>query len=195
MGTLIIKTNLLHRIGNALSLAHLDSFDGKDFYFTCNCGNEFTMRKDNDFISDNQYACFNCKRKSRLAPFVGERYIFKRVKSDAHTAGRPFELDFDWFVEAIHLPCFYCGRRDTNSSTVPSQRAGESLILHFRYNGLDRIRNDIGYTKDNCVPSCFVCNRAKNSLPLGEFLEWIETMVRYRGELVENARTRINRVL
>ena len=180
---MIIKTNLLPKIGNQLPLAHLDSFDGTEFSFTCNCGEPFTMNKSNTFVSKDQYACSNCKRKSRLAPFVGERYIFRRVKSDAATAHRSFELDFGWFSEAIHMPCFYCGRKDINSSTIPSKRKDETLIAHFRYNGIDRIHNDIGYVEENCVPSCIVCNRAKNSMPFDEFIEWIETMVNFRRDL------------
>lgn len=179
---MIIKTDLLNKIGKQLSLAHLDSFDGTDFSFTCNCGVKFTMNKSNSFVSENQYACFNCKRTGRLAPYVGERYVFRRVRSDAATAGREFSIDFDWFVKVCHMPCQYCGRADINSARVPSKRSGEVLIEHFRYNGLDRINNYIGYVQFNCVPSCIICNRAKNSMSYADFMTWIKTVVEYNTE-------------
>jgi len=178
---MIIATYLLPRFGNKLPNAKLVMYNGSDFHFVCNCTQEFSMARGNHFDSPEQFQCRNCKRRGKMAPNVGERYIFRRVKSDAHTADREFELEFDWFVEAIHMPCFYCGRRDINSSVIPSKRKGETLIPHFRYNGIDRIHNEVGYVKDNCVPSCIVCNRAKNSMPYDEFIEWIETMVKFRS--------------
>lgn len=180
---MLIKTNLLDKIDKSLPLAYLNSFDGTDFSFTCNCGMPFTMNGGNRYVSDDQYACSNCKRKSRLLPYVGERYVFRRVKSDAVTAGREFRLDFDWFVKMVHLPCFYCHRKDINVCIVPSRREGEALIEQFRYNGIDRMDNDIGYIESNCVPSCIICNRAKNSMPFEEFMEWLDVLVDYRQSL------------
>ena len=164
-------------------LSHLDMYDGKAFFFTCHCGEKFSFGRGNMYTSPNQFSCRNCKRKLKMIPFVGERYIYRRVKSDARSANREFSLDFDWFVEMIHSPCFYCGRKDINSSTVPSKRANKTLIDHFRYNGLDRINNDIGYQEDNCVPCCIICNRAKNSLPFKDFIEWIETLIQFRDSI------------
>ena len=180
---MIIKSYLLTKIGSVLPYSRLDSFNGIDFTFVCNCGDKFTLNKNNAFISDQQFSCSNCKRLGRLAPYVGERYVFRRVKSDAVTAGREFNIDFDWFVKMVHMPCFYCHRKDINTCTVPSKRPGETLIERFRYNGLDRIHNEIGYVESNCVPSCIVCNRAKNNMPFEEFMEWLKVLVDYRQTL------------
>lgn len=116
-----------------------------------------------------------------LAPHVGERYAYKRVKSDAVRAGREFSLPFEWFIHAIHAPCHYCGSVDANSINVASKRPGEYIIQDFRYNGLDRIDNERGYVIQNCVPCCAICNRAKNSLPYDVFNKWIDNLIQYRA--------------
>lgn len=34
------------------------------------------------------------------------------------------------------------------------------------YNGVDRVDNEKGYTKENCVPSCGSCNFKKKAIPI-----------------------------
>ena len=41
---------------------------------------------------------------------------------------------------------------------------------------LIRLDNYKGYTIDNCVSCCKICNRAKGSLPLETFQKWIERL-------------------
>ena len=52
-------------------------------------------------------------------------------------------------------PCHYC-------NIMPS----ESYL-----NGIDRVKNDLGYSPDNVVASCWVCNRMKHASPYDQFLE------------------------
>jgi hypothetical protein len=120
-----------------------------------------------------------------LKPFIGERSAFRRVKYDAKRAGREFNITLDFFVRMCHEPCHYCNRRDINSIDVPS-KAGGYLLKGFRYNGLDRVDNTIGYEEDNCVPCCVVCNRAKNSMPYADFMEYIAVMVNYQSSVGES---------
>lgn len=53
-----------------------------------------------------------------------------------------FELDLDYFKNNWNKECVYCG--DTINGI-----------------GIDRIDNDIGYTKDNTVMCCEMCNKMK----------------------------------
>ena len=175
---MIIKTDLKGL--RALPYAFIEKIDETHVHFECYCGNQFSLRSTNKYVSDAQYACPDCKRIRRLMPLIGERYVYKRIRSDAAGAGRVFEIGFDWFVKKCHEPCFYCGSSDGNRSTVPSKVAGKVLLQDFKYNGLDRVHNDVGYVEWNCVPCCIICNRAKNSMPFIQFMEWIHQMVRYR---------------
>jgi len=152
----------------------------KEFVFECECGEQFSLSRQYKFKNTMQLRCKQCKRKENMQPNVGERAAYKRVKSDAMRGGREFDLPLDWFLEAIHMPCHYCGRVDQNSINVASKRKGEFLIKDFKYNGLDRLNNDIGYVIENVVPCCFVCNRAKNSMGYQEYIEYIDNMIQWR---------------
>lgn len=154
------------------------------FYkFRCGCSEWFRLRDTNSFTSWDDIRCSDCKRISRLKEHIGERYVFKRVKWDAKKAGRSFNLSFEWFKEIIHQPCHYCNRKDTNKVNVASKIPGEFLLTDFRYNGIDRVDNAVGYEEDNCIPCCVVCNRAKNSMPYDEFMEYIRSLVNYQSSV------------
>ena len=56
-----------------------------------------------------------------------------------------FQLNFKEFQNLVTSPCHYCKH-------VNNEEA----------NGIDRINNDIGYTKENCVSACWKCNRIKH---------------------------------
>ncbi|MGJ4945153.1 HNH endonuclease signature motif containing protein [Bradyrhizobium sp. HKCCYLS1011] len=40
-------------------------------------------------------------------------------------------------------------------------------------NGIDRKDNGQGYTIENCVPCCSVCNHAKHTMGYEQFIMWI----------------------
>ena len=45
---------------------------------------------------------------------------------------------------------------------------------HDKATGFDRVDNKRGYTKENCVPACKICNSMKNVMTLDEFKSRIE---------------------
>ena len=49
----------------------------------------------------------------------------------------------------------------------------EGIII----NGIDRINNDIGYTIENSLTCCKICNYAKNTMSMREFIAWLEKIV------------------
>ena len=50
----------------------------------------------------------------------------------------------------------------------------------YIYNGIDRLDNSVGYTKENCVPCYKMCNYAKNKFTMEEFLIWINRVYHYQ---------------
>jgi hypothetical protein len=46
----------------------------------------------------------------------------------------------------------------------------ETLRASYIYNGVDRVNNDFGYSIDNCVSCCKVCNRMKGKKTVAEFV-------------------------
>jgi len=91
------------------------------------------------------------KREDRVRNFKEEHLrnlemYYKSYIRDSPKRGKgDFKLDFETFSELVKSPCHYC-KSQTDSET----------------NGIDRVNNDIGYTKENCVPACWKCNRMKS---------------------------------
>lgn len=120
---------------------------------------------------------------SKPQPFQAERQILRRVKHDAKRGGREFDVSIDTFAKLIHLPCYYCGSQDMNAAIVKmTDENFKPYTMILRYNGIDRIDNSIGYVDDNCVPCCFICNRAKRELSFEDFTDWIVRLVNKYSE-------------
>jgi len=126
---------------------------------------------------------------TQLTELKGERYALKRIKSDAAAMKREFDIPLETFAQLCHQPCHYCGRKNKNSLSIKSRgKLGGYVVKDFRYNGLDRVDNSIGYTEENVVPCCAVCNRAKNSMSYDEFVEFLDELVDFRTQGEENER-------
>jgi len=80
--------------------------------------------------------------------------VWCRYRRDAKLSNREFSLEKNLFMQLIHMPCHYC-------YVEPSPT-----------HGIDRYNNDLGYTKENAVPCCWMCNHAKGAAPVEEFLSW-----------------------
>lgn len=65
----------------------------------------------------------------------------------------------------MQSPCAYCG---ADAATAFTSRG--STIL---YNGLDRRDSNLGYIEGNVSPCCRVCNIAKGSMSVFEFITWV----------------------
>jgi len=81
---------------------------------------------------------------------------YYKSKRQAISRGKNWELSLEDFCKLLEMPCDYChnqlGSKDGYSSC------------------LDRIDNNGGYTIDNVVPCCYICNSMRN-----EFLSTEET--------------------
>lgn len=98
------------------------------------------------------------KRNARYSQTLHGK--FTEYKSRAQKAGMAFELTLEQFQMFWKKHCTYCG----------------SVINTI---GLDRINNSIGYTIDNCVPCCSICNNQKHSLSLEDWICHIEKIYNY----------------
>lgn len=84
------------------------------------------------------------------------------------------DLSFNLTNEEVYTfftnDCHYCG---AYPATVYKHKSG-----NFVYNGIDRKDNDLGYTKENCVSCCKMCNLAKRDVSYEDFLKWIQKLVK-----------------
>lgn len=97
------------------------------------------------------------KNESLLGRFRSYRYQAKKKN-------RAFELTFEQFREHAERPCFYCKR--------------EGKV------GLDRMDSKRGYTENNVVPCCAMCNFIKQEYSVPEWIEQIERILKNKEEIL-----------
>jgi len=91
------------------------------------------------------------KREDRVRNYMEERknnisVHYKNYINDSLKRGHgDFCLDFESFTELVQKPCHYCKEIKDNE-----------------VNGIDRVNNSLGYTRENCVSACWKCNRMKH---------------------------------
>jgi hypothetical protein len=54
------------------------------------------------------------------------------------------------------------------------------------YNGIDRVDNKKGYTEENCVSCCGLCNRMKMKMGLSDFAKHIQKIHNFWAERFAN---------
>jgi len=110
---------------------------GKESIHCCNCA--------------EKQSAYDKMREARERNYMKERLKHLEIHYKHYITGSlkrgygDFQLNFEEFQEIVTSPCHYC-----------------KLIKSEEANGIDRINNDIGYTKDNCVPACWKCNKMKS---------------------------------
>lgn len=92
--------------------------------------------------------------------------LYKKYETNAISRNIPFEISEHDFFELLKNNCQYCGDEPKQIVTANNHK-----VL---YNGVDRVDNSIGYTKDNCVSCCWICNRFKQSLTVDEMLKHVD---------------------
>ena len=143
----------------------------------CSCGGEKNAIAGN-LIRGKTLTC-GCSGKRCAKRPDGEAAfteLIGRYRSQAASRGHSFELSEDEFRELTQLLCHYCGV-DRYNKISTSANTGV-----YYYNGVDRKDNTKGYTKENSVSCCSICNRAKNNLPYDVFVAWIDQIINFNKE-------------
>ena len=151
----------------------------------CECGNEINVRETRLLTVD--FPGCGCLRGQRIRTVPPEIAALKdrwskaavwryyQYKQSARRRGLVFSIPEEDFEQLCKQDCFYCGAPPHNISRVPNRDKGEGRRQkEFKYNGLDRVDNDRGYCRENVVPCCITCNRAKRAMSQPDFLAWVE---------------------
>lgn len=99
-----------------------------------------------------------------------ENTLYSAYNSRARNIFSVFTLTKEEFFNMIYSNCYYCNSTPLNF--VTKNIKGE--VKGYHVNGIDRLNNDEGYTKENCVPCCKICNYAKNDMTYNEFISWLK---------------------
>lgn len=158
--------------------------------YECSCGK--TCVTDNSKVRTGKRKSCGCARKEWLSG-PGQKYnndkklspeqkeqrskeaVYRAYKHRADNKKNiKFELTFEEFCSYFDKSCVYCGE------TLSCEYEG------FRYNGIDRIDNSLGYNKDNCVPCCQECNYQKSDYSVEQFLARVRKIVEYQDNQCKN---------
>jgi len=176
---------LTKKIGRLTPIKPLDKRLHKRivWLFKCDCG-EIVEAPATDVLRKRKLSC-GCLQKEHMKN-CGKRLrsfntkpdnegpinkLFGRYKREALKRKYEWFLTIDEFKELIIKKCYYCNSEPKTELCIARTKTVENTII---YNGIDRKDNNIGYTRDNCIPACTICNRMKMNLDYSKFLEKIQ---------------------
>jgi len=93
-------------------------------------------------------------RKNSKCNYQSAQAYLKSFKYSATRRNIEMTLDDESILKLMNLECFYCKTKDEK-----------------RLNSIDRLYNNSGYCKDNCVTSCKTCNMTKICLDPQTFVD------------------------
>ena len=144
----------------------------------CECGKKTVVR--GACLRKGEIQSCGCLRieklKNRLRLPLGlasMRSAIDSYKRNAKIRGIEYNLTEKEFAKITKMDCYYCGAKPNNIRNRDNERYHGEYI----YNGIDRKDNIKGYTVDNVVPCCRICNMAKSNLTEKEFRDWIKRLV------------------
>jgi len=103
------------------------------------------------------------KKKKNANPHYKLQYYKRRAEED----GREWSITDEEALDMFHDKCHFC---DSIEATI---------------NGIDRVNNSLGYTTDNTVACCSMCNYMKNTLDIVTFLKRCIHIASYNELLTE----------
>lgn len=140
----------------------------------CECGESVAVYGAT-LVGGRTKSCGCYKRKEKWHSHISS--VVLSYRRSAETRGYSFDLSRKDFENIIFQPCHYCGAPPSNKKDVSVSRCQPGVLS---YNGIDRKDNTIGYSVDNCVPCCIVCNRAKSAMTYRGFIGWIDGLCKFR---------------
>jgi hypothetical protein len=149
----------------------------------CECGNEtevlgYSLRK------GITTACgCNMGRKEEFKGSSVYKKTYNVLKRVAKKHKEELELGFKEWMDLIKQDCYYCGLPPNDVHFAYSKKRYSKGVENDnseKFNGIDRINSSIGYTKNNTVSCCNMCNRMKSDFNKEIFLKQIKLIYENR---------------
>lgn len=144
------------------------------FLCKCECGVEKLVR--GDYLTRGTSKSCGCLRSDR-AKETGKKQktiesyhnkVYGDCKRSAKHRGKEWSLTKKEHFDIITKPCYYCGE--------PPILRESNVGIPFSHWGIDRRDNSVGYTPNNSVSCCHICNTMKMDLSLNKFSEHIKKL-------------------
>jgi hypothetical protein len=107
-------------------------------------------------------------------PGAAKIRAIKEYQRSAKRRGYSFELTDEEFYQLALMDCFYCG-------APPGTATRTGFHEVFVHNGIDRMNNTLGYTLENVVTSCRMCNLAKRDVSFEDFVAYLDRISVHRA--------------
>lgn len=108
------------------------------------------------------------KLKPHKLSILEKLYQSKITKSCKQSKGKKIStLTVEEFSNIINKNCFYCGDLPIKLKYLYGKKLKDNNDIFS--NGVDRIDSLKGYSKENCVPCCEMCNRMKLNYDIQQF--------------------------
>lgn len=163
----------------AISFSHRDAKYRHHWLFKCDCGNNKVI----SIANVKQYPSFKnsttscgCIAKARILA-IGEasfNNLFSKYKRISKIKNLEFLLSKEEFRKLTQSNCSYCG---ANPQQIIKQTRANGEYL---YNGIDRIDSSKGYTIQNCISCCGICNKMKLDHDIEFFYNHINKIIQQR---------------
>jgi hypothetical protein len=133
----------------------------------CDCGKYMTAIH-NAVVGGHTKSC-GCVRKNKRGPKteLGEslkKCLIKLYIKGAQKRNIVFELTEDEIEKLFKQDCHYC-------NCQPRKQTKSQMYGEYYANGIDRVDNTKGYTKENSVTCCKECNFMKRSMSKDMFIK------------------------
>ena len=115
----------------------------------------------------------------------GLTMYYRTYKDGAKSRNLDFSLSKEDFTKLVEQNCVYCGNPPVTKEYITTHKT------YYTVNGIDRIDSSKGYSIDNCVPCCTMCNTMKLNYSKSEFLNHIKRIHNFNflnssSETIEN---------
>lgn len=158
-----------------LEFHHTDKYRTSYWLCSCDCGNKVIVRKNN--IENNTTKSCGCYKKKiqreRLTKEDGYAQMIQAYctfKNNAKKRKLDVAISFEEWKLIGKESCYYCGSPPSNI------RQSKHNSGDYTYNGIDRKDNNLGYTIENSLPCCCICNHAKSNMTYKDFINWIKRL-------------------
>ena len=111
--------------------------------------------------------------RKKIKLLASPKYHFLHYRRGAKARNYPFYLSLEQFSQFWKKNCYYCGVSIENI-------------------GIDRLDNKIGYTFENVVACCKVCNKMKNTMGVQEFMSQCKKISSFPSPQIAETKTMEN---
>lgn len=118
-----------------------------------------------------QKYCTYCREHG----YPAKRNLYFQYRNSADKKGRVFTLSFERFVKICEQRCAYCNSLPHMIKWICGPSAA------WKYNGVDRVDNGVGYIESNCITACKACNRMKRNMNRDVFIKHVKKIARYQS--------------